>query len=93
MFSFWKPVNVWSFVSGKKKQTLTFHPHLSMNDCAGLAAALLAGTGIGDLPPHVQAELLRDGRLIEVMPKWHFTIFHLWVVGGAHGEPLHHTAC
>lgn len=79
-FSFWKPVNVWSFVNGKKRETLTFHPHLSMNDYAGLAAALLAGTGIGDLPPLVQPELLREGKLIEVMPKWHFGIFHLWVV-------------
>ena len=61
-FSFWKPMNVWSFVNGKKKEILTFHPHLSMNDCAGLAAALLAGTGIGDLSPLVQPELLRDGR-------------------------------
>jgi DNA-binding transcriptional LysR family regulator len=81
-FSFWKPVNVWSFVhsTGKRKENLTFHPHLSMNDYAGLAAALLAGAGIGDLPPLVQPELLRNGRLIEVMPKWHFSIFHLWVV-------------
>jgi len=58
-FSFWKPVNVWNFVSGKKKESLTFHPHLAMNDYAGLAAALVAGTGIGDLPPLVQPELLR----------------------------------
>ena len=81
-FSFWKPVNVWSFVhvDGTKKATLTFRPHLSMNDYAGLAVALLAGTGIGDLPPLVQPELLRDGKLMEVMPKWHFSIFHLWVV-------------
>jgi len=50
-----------------------------MNDYAGLATALLAGTGIGDLPPLVQPELLRDGRLVEVMPGWHFSIFHLWV--------------
>ena len=73
-------VNVWTFVSGKKKETLTFHPHLSMNDYAGLAAALLAGTGIGDLPPLVQPELLRDGRLVEVLPNWHFCNFHLWLV-------------
>src|SRR5499425_3798906 len=53
-FSFWKPTNTWNFVNGKRKETLTFHPHLSMNDYAGLAAALLAGTGIGDLPPLVQ---------------------------------------
>ena len=81
-FSFWKPMNVWSFVhaSGKKKENLAFRPHLSMNDYAGLAAALLAGAGIGDLPPLVQPELLRDGRLLEVMPKWRLTLFHLWVV-------------
>lgn len=79
-FSFWKPANVWSFVNGKKRETLTFHPHLSMNDYAGLAAALLVGTGIGDLPPLVQPELMREGKLIEVMPKWHFSIFHLWIV-------------
>jgi DNA-binding transcriptional LysR family regulator len=81
-FSFWKPMKVWSFshVGGKRKETLTFQPHLSMNDYAGLATALLAGSGIGDLPPLVQPELLRDGRLVEVMPKWHFSAFHLWIV-------------
>jgi len=28
----------------------------------------------------VQPELLRQGRLVEVMPNWHFPIFHLSVV-------------
>jgi DNA-binding transcriptional LysR family regulator len=75
-------VSIWNFThsNGKKKETLTFQPFLSMNDYAGLATALLAGTGIGDLPPLVQPELLRDGRLVEVMPIWRFSIFHLWVV-------------
>jgi len=79
-FSFWKPTNTWNFVNEKKKETLTFRAHLSMNDYAGLAAALLAGTGIGDLPPLVQPELIRGGRLVEVMPKWHFSTFYLWLV-------------
>ena len=79
-FSFWKPVSVWTFVNGAKRETLTFHPHLGMNDYTGLAAALLAGTGIGELPPLVQPELLREGKLVEVMPKWHFRIRHLWLV-------------
>jgi DNA-binding transcriptional LysR family regulator len=51
-----------------------------MNDYTDLAAALLAGTGIGDLPPLVQPELLREGKLVEVMPNWHFRIRHLWLV-------------
>jgi DNA-binding transcriptional LysR family regulator len=81
-FSYWKPENNWSFehVNGKDKETLTFQPYLAMNDFAGLAAALLAGGGIGDLPPLVQSELLRERRLVEVMPKWRFHAFDLSVV-------------
>ena len=81
-FSFWTPTKVWNFVhtNGKRKETLTFQPFLAMNGYAGLATALLAGTGIGDLLPLVQPELLRDGRLDEVMGKRHFTVFNLWLV-------------
>jgi DNA-binding transcriptional LysR family regulator len=67
-------------VNGKDKETLTFQPYLSINEYSGLATALLAGTGIGELPPIVQPQLLRAGRLIEVMPKWRFRIFNLSVV-------------
>ncbi len=78
-FSFWRPENTWNFVhvSGKDKQSLSFRPYLAINEYDGLATALLAGTGIGDLPPIVQPELLHSGRLVEVMPKWHFRVFHL----------------
>ena len=51
-----------------------------MNDYSGLAAALLAGVGIGDLPPLAEPELLRDGRLVEVMSKWRFRDFDLSLV-------------
>ena len=51
-FSRWKPENRWSFANanGRDKQTLTFPPYFSMNDYAGLASALLAGVGVGELP-------------------------------------------
>ena len=39
---------------------------------AGLLPALLSGGGIGELSPVVQPELLRQGRLVEVMPDWRF---------------------
>jgi DNA-binding transcriptional LysR family regulator len=67
-------------VNGKDKETLTIQPVLSMNDFAGLAPALLAGGGIGDLPPIVQPELVRGGRLVEVMPEWRFQTFDLAIV-------------
>jgi DNA-binding transcriptional LysR family regulator len=84
LLSFWplKPANTWRFVhvNGKDEETLSFQPSLAMNDYAGLATALLAGAGIGDLPPLVQPELLREGRLVEVMPKWRFRILNLSLV-------------
>ena len=36
---------------------------------------LLAGTGFVDLPPIVSRELLRDGRLVEVISQSYFRIF------------------
>jgi DNA-binding transcriptional LysR family regulator len=81
-FSFRAPVSKWNFLHENKRdrETLTFTPSLAMNDYAGLATALLAGAGIGDLPPLVQPELLRSGRLVEVMPKWRFRNFDLSLV-------------
>jgi DNA-binding transcriptional LysR family regulator len=81
-FSHCKPENSWTFVhaNGKDRETLGFLPYLSMNDYAGLATALAADGGIGDLPPLVQPDLLRDGRLVEVMPEWRFRTFDLAAV-------------
>jgi DNA-binding transcriptional LysR family regulator len=93
-FSHWKPKNSWSFihVNGKDRETLTFQPYLSMNDYSGLAQAVLAGAGIGDLPPLVRPDLLRDGKLVEIMPKWHLRSFNLSLVrlGNKYlGRPVH----
>jgi DNA-binding transcriptional LysR family regulator len=89
-FSHWQPVNSWSFVktgvntggkaSGKAIERVMFQPYVSMNDYAGLTSALLKGGGIGDLPPVVQPELIRSGRLVEVMPDWRFRTFDLSLV-------------
>jgi len=80
-FSFWRPENCWTFVDAKgAAETVSFLPFLAMNDYAGLASALLEGVGIGDLPPLVQPELIRDGRLVEIMPMWRFRTFDLSMV-------------
>ena len=81
-FSHWKPENSWTFVhkNGMDKETLTFQPHISMNDYTGLAPALAAGAGIGELPPVVQPGLIREGRLVEVIPDWRFRTYDLSLV-------------
>ncbi|MBV9781217.1 MAG: LysR family transcriptional regulator [Acidobacteriaceae bacterium] len=81
-FSFWKPENTWKFthINRRDTTTITFKPFLSINEYNGLATALLSGAGICDFPPIVQPELIRSGRLVEIMPKWHFPIFHLSLV-------------
>ena len=72
----------WHFKSlnGTDEQMISFSPHLAMNDYAGVAAALLAGLGIGDLPPLVRADLLQDRQLVEVMPTWRFAAQDLSIV-------------
>jgi DNA-binding transcriptional LysR family regulator len=81
-FLHWKPGSSWTFVhkNGKDKETLGFQPSLAMNDYAGLAPALLAGGGIGELPPVVRPELVRTGSLVEVMPDWRFPTLDLSLV-------------
>ncbi|MBI1401374.1 LysR family transcriptional regulator [Hyphomonas sp.] len=60
----------WTFRRGGESTSVTFQPVLAMNDYAGLAAAVVAGAGIGDLPPIVRPDLLASGKLVEVMPNW-----------------------
>ena len=81
-FSFWTPQNTWSFAraGSKEKASITFQPHLSINEYAGLAVALVAGVGIGELPPIVQPHLLQQGQLVEVMRNWHLRLFNLSLV-------------
>ena len=81
-FSLGTPERHWHFAraGGAEPFALSFVPHLAMNDYAGVAASVLADGGIGDLPPIVRADLLREGRLVEVMPAWRFPAQDLSVV-------------
>jgi DNA-binding transcriptional LysR family regulator len=82
LFSHWRPNASWAFIHryDRAAESLAFQPFLAMNDYAGIAAALTTGTGIGELPPVVRPELLRSGKLVEVMPDWHFRTYDLSLV-------------
>ena len=81
-FEYWKAETSLSFVhvNGRDRETVTFVPYLSMNDFTGLTPALMAGEGIGFLPPVVQPDLIREGRLVEVMPDWHLPTLDMSLV-------------
>ena len=53
---------------------------LSMNDYLGVAYALSAHGGIGELPPIVEPRLVEDGALVEVLPKWHLRTYNLSIL-------------
>jgi DNA-binding transcriptional LysR family regulator len=81
-FARWKPRDRWvlEHVNGKDKETVFFEPYLSMNDYLGLAPAIVAGVGIGELPPVVLPRLSRKGGLVEVMPLWQLRKFDMWLL-------------
>lgn len=79
-FSFWTPQNTWTFVNGDNVQDVSFHPYLAMNDYSGLASALVSGSGIGELPPLVAPSLVKEGKLVEVMPQWRFRTIDVSIV-------------
>lgn len=81
-FSHEHPRNTWTFAKGAIEETITFQPQIAMNDYLGLAKVLVEGAGIGDLPPIVRPEWLKEGKLVEVMSNWRFrgvdmSILHL----------------
>lgn len=85
-FSHFRPDYEWSFrhVNGRDRDTISFRPALGVNDFTGVTTALLSGVGIGDLSPIVQPTLMREGRLVEVMPDWHFPLFDLSLIHLGH---------
>ena len=84
-FSFWKSTYQWDFhrAADGSKVELPFQPHAAMNDYAGLAALLVEGSGIGELPPILKPNGIKEGRLVEVLPEWHLPIFDLRIAHGA----------
>ncbi len=80
-FSFWNDWGDWTLTNVRtgESRTLNLQPKIAMNDYVGLCAALLAGGGIGDLPPIVQPWLVHGGKLVEVMREWRFPTYDFMI--------------
>lgn len=72
--------NSWEFEKDGKQQSVLIRPCLEMNDYAGLAAAILSGAGIGELPPVISSSFLKDDQLVDIMPSWQFPVMELSIV-------------
>jgi DNA-binding transcriptional LysR family regulator len=77
-----EPKIEWSFTSSSQSNgiILAIEPYLSVNDPATLASALLAGSGIGNLPSMAAGDLVQNGQLIELMPQWRFSTLDVSIV-------------
>ena len=81
-FSHSQPEHVWQFehVNGHDIERVALQPSLAINDYSGIVAGLLAGAGIGDLPPIIRPDLVRSGELVRVMAEWRFPLFDLVLI-------------
>jgi DNA-binding transcriptional LysR family regulator len=81
-FQFWDDELPWTFTHAHtgESRLAEVRPSVSMNDYAGLVASIRMGAGIGDLPPIVLPQLVRDGCLVEVMSDWRFPVLDLTAV-------------
>lgn len=79
-FSFWAQEVTWIFEQDEKQQAIAFRPHFSLNDYSGLGSALVAGSGIGEMPSIVGRDWRARSGLVEVMPEWQFPAEELYML-------------
>ncbi len=70
----------WEFTRNNEVCSVDFVPHLSMNDFSGLIAATLQDKGIAVIPPIVAPDMMRDGKLIELIPDWKLRSFDMSLI-------------
>ena len=55
-------------------------PRIAINDYTGVQSAVISGLGISEIPSVLCGQDIQDGRLLEVMPDWHFSPVTLYAV-------------
>jgi DNA-binding transcriptional LysR family regulator len=76
-FSRWERPVQWSLRCGDDTVQVKPEPHLVLNDYAGVQQGVVDGLGISEVPSFICEAALNDGRLVEVLPEWHFATIAL----------------
>jgi DNA-binding transcriptional LysR family regulator len=59
----------WEYADGDETAFTDIPARFAANDVDAEASAVLAGIGIGQIPNYIAAPLVRDGRLVHLLPK------------------------
>jgi DNA-binding transcriptional LysR family regulator len=59
----------WEYAEGDETAFTDIPARFAANDIDAEASAVLAGIGIGQIPNYIAAPLVRDGRLVHLLPK------------------------
>lgn len=80
-FGFWgEKKKQWTMLNGKKKETLTFEPVVSINDYLAIQHAVTLNQGVAEIPFVLCKESLGQNIMVEVLPEWSFREINLQVV-------------
>ena len=69
----------WEFHQGRRRIRVGVHGRLVVNDVKTAVEACIAGHGIAQLMELGTGELVRDGKLVELFPRWRDELFPLYV--------------
>jgi len=72
-FTYWFDDTTWTFRKDAVSERYKVEEAFSMNDFAGIQAAVESGFGIGELPSFMCNGAIKSGDLVEVLPDWKFS--------------------
>lgn len=79
-FARWNRPVVWRLYRDGEEFALPIEAALAMNDYTGILEATMLGQGIAEIPSIMASNALKSGRLVRVLPEWHFRNIYLSVV-------------
>ena len=79
-FSRWESAVTWELEKNGETYKVNVQPRIAINDYTGVQSAVISGLGISEIPSVLCGQDIQDGRLLEVMPDWHFSSVTLFAI-------------